>query len=203
MAGQMKNIVRWGTFLALLLVPAGLSAQQGAANGAGTGIPVRHAWTSDRHALQQGDLVTVLIDEFILASANKNQSATQERSRDLGVAAGAGSGGGSFGLQTNNDVGDRQRGESSRQQRFSGEISARVVEVSPSGMVRIQGTKKLQIDEVEEEVTIRGWVRPQDLSLQNTVESWRLSDAEILYASNGTLGEQKGFWTRLINKIWP
>jgi flagellar L-ring protein precursor FlgH len=100
-------------------------------------------------------------------------------------------------------VGDRQRGESSRQQRFSGEISARVVEVTPSGMVRIQGTKKLQIDEVEEEVTIRGWVRPQDLSLQNTVESWRISDAEILYASNGTLGKTGGFWTRLLNKIWP
>ena len=77
------------------------------------------------------------------------------------------------------------------------------MEVTASGMVRIQGTKKVQIDEVEEEVTIRGWVRPQDLSLQNTVESWRLSDAEILYSSNGTLGEQKGFWTRLINKIWP
>jgi flagellar L-ring protein precursor FlgH len=147
--------------------------------------------------------VTVLIDEFILASANKNQSATQERDRNLGLTAGLGSSSGSGGLKTQNDVGDRQRGESSRQQRFSGEISARVVEVSPSGMVRVEGTKKLQIDEVEEEVTIRGWIRPQDLSLQNTVESWRLSDAEILYASNGSLGETKGFWTRLLNKIWP
>jgi flagellar L-ring protein precursor FlgH len=202
----MKDLVRGGALLALLVLaffPIGLQAQQVNGVTPGTGIPVRKAWTSDRHALQQGDLVTILIDEYILASANKNQLATQERSRDLGVSAGAGSGGGSFGLQTNNDVGDRQRGESSRQQRFSGEISARVVEVNASGMVRIQGTKKLQIDEVEEEVTIRGWVRPQDLSLQNTVESWRLSDAEILYSSNGTLGEQKGFWTRLINKIWP
>jgi len=168
-----------------------------------SGVPVRRSWTSDRHALQQGDLVTVLIDEFILASANKNQSASQEKDRNLGITAllpGSSTGGG---LKTQNDVGDRQRGESSRQQRFSGEISARVVEVSPSGMVRVEGTKKLQIDDVEEEVTIRGWVRPQDLSLQNTIESWRMSDAEILYASNGTLGETKGFWTRLLNKIWP
>jgi flagellar L-ring protein precursor FlgH len=189
--------------LAGVLVPQAGGAQQGNEATPAYTVPIRRAWTSDRHALQQGDLVTILIDEFILASANKNQLASQERSRDLGVSAGVNGGGGGFDLRTDNDVGDRQRGESSRQQRFSGEISARVVEVSPSGMVRVQGTKKLQIDEVEEEITIRGWVRPQDLSLQNTVESWRMSEAEILYSSNGTLGKTGGFWTRLINKIWP
>lgn len=187
----------------LAAIPAMASAQQTTASPPVSNVPVRRSWTSDRHALTQGDLITVLIDEFILASANKNQSASQERDRNLGITAalpGSSAGGG---LKTQNDVGERERGESSRQQRFSGEISARVVEVSPSGMVRVEGTKKLQIDEVEEEVTIRGWLRPQDLSLQNTVESWRMSDTEILYASNGTLGETGGFWTRLLNKIWP
>lgn len=187
----------------ILMSPELTLAQQASGPPPGSTIPTRRSWTSDRHALVQGDLVTVMIDEFILASANKNQSASQERDRNLGLTAGVGGGSSSGGLKTQNDVGDRQRGESSRQQRFSGEISARVMEVSPSGMVRIEGTKKLQIDEVEEEVTIRGWVRPQDLSLQNTIESWRLSDAEILYASNGSLGETKGFWTKLLNKIWP
>lgn len=189
--------------IGLLVGPEWAMARQNTAPPPTSSIPARRSWTSDRHALQQGDLVTVLIDEFILASANKNQSATQERDRNLGITAGVGGGSSTGGLKTQNDVGDRQRGESSRQQRFSGEISARVMEVTPSGMVRVEGTKKLQIDEVEEEVTIRGWIRPQDLSLQNTVESWRLSDAEILYASNGSLGETKGFWTRLLNKIWP
>jgi len=202
MMGPMRIVVVFA--LAFLALGAGtVEAQQGNAAPPVTNVPVRGSWTSDGHALQAGDLVTVLIDEFILASANKNQLASQERDRNLGITAGLPGGSRGGGLKTQNDVGDRQRGESSRQQRFSGEISARVVEITPSGMVRIQGTKKLQIDEVEEEVTIRGWVRPQDLSLQNTVESWRISDAEILYASNGTLGKTGGFWTRLLNKIWP
>jgi flagellar L-ring protein precursor FlgH len=161
------------------------------------------SWTSDRHILQAGDIVTILVDEHLLASAQKDESATQMRDRDLGLTA-ALSGGNSGGtLRTRNDVGDRNRGESSRTQRFSGEISARVLEISSSGMARIEGTKKVQIDKVEEELVVRGWVRPQDLSMHNTVESWRLSNAEILFTSNGTLGKAGGFWTRLLNWIWP
>jgi flagellar L-ring protein precursor FlgH len=165
--------------------------------------PLRESWIADGHRLKEGDIVTVLVDEYILASANKDESASREKDRNLGLTArttGSTMGGG---LTTRNDVGDRQRGESSRQQRFSGEISTRVVGVSPSGMLRVEGTKKLTIDEVEEEVTLRGWLRPQDVSMQNTVESWRLSDAEILYSSNGTLGETGGFWSRILDIIWP
>ena len=50
---------------------------------------------------------------------------------------------------------------------------------------------------------VRGWIRPQDLSLNNTVESWRITDTEILLTSNGDLGKPKGFLTKLLNWIWP
>ncbi len=201
----MRGTVVWTALLLALgaaLLPGRGGAQQGAAPP-GQGVPVRRSWTSDRHALKAGDIVTILVDEFILASANMDQMSSQEKGRDLGLTAampGSTMGGG---LKTQNDVADRQQGESVRQQRFSGEITARVVEVSPTGMARVEGTKKLQIDEVEEEVTLRGWIRPQDISLQNTVESWRVSEAQILYASTGTLGKPQGFLTRLLNKIWP
>jgi len=161
------------------------------------------SWTSDKHVIGAGDIVTILVDEHLLASAQTDESATQMRDRDLGLNLGTGSGNSGGTLRTRNDVGDRNRGESSRTQRFSGEISARVLEVSPSGLVRIEGRKKVQIDEVEEELVVRGWIRPQDVSLSNTVESWRLSDTEILLTSNGELGKAGGFWTKLLNWIWP
>jgi flagellar basal body L-ring protein FlgH len=61
----------------------------------------------------------------------------------------------------------------------------------------------VKIDEVEEELVVRGWIRPQDLSLHNTVESWRLTDTEILLTSSGDLGKPKGFLSKLLNWIWP
>ncbi len=187
----------------LPLIPAEVGARQGSPPAQETPVRTLHSWTSDRHVLQEGDIITVLVDEYLLASAKKDQSATQLRDRDLGFGANSPGSTSGITLRTRNDTGDRQRGESSRQQRFSGELSARILEVSPTGMMRLEGTKKLQIDEVEEAMTVRGWVRPQDLSLSNTVESWRLSDAEILFTSNGSLGKSKGFWSKLLNWIWP
>ena len=119
----------------------------------------------------------------------------------LGLGTGGSTSGGS--LRTTNDVSDRTRGESSRRERFSAELSARVVEVSPTGTLRIEAVKKLQIDEHEQEVTVRGWVRSEDVSVENTVDSWRIADAEILYGSNGELGKSGGLWSKLLDLIIP
>lgn len=165
--------------------------------------PPRRSWTSDRHALRPGDLVTVVVDESWLASARKNETAAQERKRDLGLGANLPGGTSTGGeARSRNDVSERERGEALRQQRFSGEITARVTEVTPEGLARIEGSKRLKVGDAEEEVTLRGWIRPQDVAFQNTVESWRVADAELLYVSRGKLGKSKSLWTRLINWIW-
>ena len=101
--------------------PTGTTAQY-------SGPPVRQSWTSDRHAVQVGDLVTVLVDEYTLASANRTESASREKARDLSLRAGGAGGMSGGGLSTVNDVSDRTLGESSRSQRFSAEVSARVME---------------------------------------------------------------------------
>ena len=163
------------------------------------GPPVRHSWVSDRRALVVGQIVTILIDEQTLASADKQLTAVRDRSRDVGVAVN-GSGGG---LRTDNDVSDRQRGESSRRERFVAEITARVAEVGPGDALRIEGLKRVQIDDHEQAVTIRGWIRSSDISPRNTVESWRIADAEILYDSNDELGKAGGFWSKLLDLIIP
>ncbi|MDH3222815.1 MAG: flagellar basal body L-ring protein FlgH [Gemmatimonadota bacterium] len=154
---------------------------------------------SDRRALVVGQIVTILIDEQTLASADKEQTAVRDRSRDVGVAVN-GSGGG---LRTDNDVSDRQRGESSRRDRFVAEITARVAEIGPGDALRIEGLKRVQIDDHEQAVTIRGWIRSSDISPRNTVESWRIADAEILYDSNDELGKAGGFWSKLLDLIIP
>lgn len=166
------------------------------------GPPPRASWVSDRVALREGDIVTILVDELTLATANRDENSAQARSRDLSLRAGSGGGSGGS-LRTGNDVSHTTRGTSSRRERFSAEISARVVEILPSGVARIEGVKKLRIDKHEQEVTVRGFIRPQDLSPTNTVESWRVAGAEILYASNGELGKTGGIWTKLLNLLIP
>ncbi len=107
----------------------------------------------------------------------------------------SGSGGG---LRATNGLSTRALGESSRTDRFSSEISVRIVEILPSGVARVEGSKKVQIDKHEQEVVVRGLIRPQDLSIANTIESWRVAEAEILYTSNGKLVSSGGILSKIL-----
>jgi flagellar L-ring protein precursor FlgH len=167
---------------------------------------LRRSWTSDRLRVQVGDVITVLIDERTLASAGLRDHDVDRRSRDMGVQAnmpGGTSMGGSLSSGQDNDA--RRTGESVRQNNFRSEVSARVIAVSPTGMLQLQGEKELLVDRAVQKVTVTGWVRPNDISVAtNTVESWRMADARIAYAQSGDLGKPRGgIITRILGKLWP
>lgn len=160
------------------------------------------SWTSDRIGVREGDIITILIDELTQASADRNETSSRDRSRDLSLSI-SGPANTNGGLRTRNDLSDRAVGGSSRRERFSTELSARIVEILPSGVARVEGTKKIQIDSHEQEVVVRGLIRPQDLSVANTIESWRVAEAEILYTSNGKLVSSGGILSRIIGMLLP
>lgn len=192
---------------ALTVAPTLLAAQQ--AGEAGTAPvraatpPVRSSWVSDAMPVRVGSVVTVLVDEVTLISADKSVVERKDRGRQvtfgLSMAAGSSSGGD---LGTGHDVGTSQTGASTRREQFSTELSARVVEIDGI-LARIEGVKRLQVDKHEQTVTVRGWVRTTDINTDNTVESWRLANAEILYESNGKLGNPGGFWSKILDLILP
>lgn len=181
----------------LVLVPTSGTAQ--AAPVAQAGPPTRVSWTSDAVEVRQGDLVTILIDEFTVASANRDESSVNQKDRNVGV--GGSLLGGS--LRSQNDRTARTQGQSARRERFQAEMSARVVELLPNGIARIEGIRKLMIDDHEQEVTVRGVIRTQDVTTANTIDSWRIADAELLYDSNEALGSDDSIWSKLFNLILP
>ncbi len=211
----------WMILAWMVAVPAGLGGQEapgapasppaatptsGEEATVGTPAPTRPSrgsWTGDRTRLGPGDLVTVLVDEQTLATANRDEARIRDRDRNLGVNAGAGSGSGGFGVRTVNDERDRSFAETYRRDRLAAEVTARVVEVGPDGSLRLEGRRLLRIDDHDQELTVRGWIRPGDVGGGNTVASYRLADAEILYETNGSLGRSRSFLGRLLDRVWP
>ncbi len=169
----------------------------------------RQSWTSARRAFTLGDIVTVLVDEYTLASANTGTSATDTRRRDMGLNGGFNSGvtgmSARGSVSSNNNTTSNQRGEAVRQSRFQSEMSVRIVAVdSATGLLQLKGSKLVDVDKNKQEVTFTGWVRPQDVSAQNQVESWRVADAELLYTAKGNLGKPKGgIIGRIFGMVWP
>lgn len=189
-----------GTTLVALTVA--LLAGTGTAVGA-QGAPV--SWTADRRDYRVGDVISVLLDEYTMASANRNESAEQLRTRRLGAGASYdGTTLGQASVETENSGASRDRGQSTRHDRLAGEMTARVVEIDATGMLRIEGTKKVRIDDHEQELTLSGWLRPEDVPPHNVIESWRIADASIEYASTGRLGKPRGgFLSRMLGWLWP
>lgn len=179
-----------------LLAPVAVTAQRSATAPLSV-RPIRQSWFADRKSLEVGDVITVLVDEVTLAQANKTVLATRDKSRNFKF-------GSLGGIDLTHDVSDRTRGEATNRNRFSAEMSARITEITPAGIARIEGLKTLQIDKHEQQVVLRGWIRTQDVSTQNTLESWRIADAEILYTTNGELGKPRGgFLSKLLDMLIP
>ena len=161
-------------------------------------------WLADGRRFVVGDIITVVVDEYTSASADRRTDALEDRSTDAGVVFRTGSttGGGDMGSFLGNQ--STQRGRDVRQDRLNSEVTVRVTEVEANGALRIEGTKTLFIDEHEQEITVRGIIRPQDISSMNTIDSWRVADAEILYSAEGELGKaKKGILSRLLGFIIP
>ncbi|TVR57217.1 MAG: hypothetical protein EA421_01480 [Gemmatimonadales bacterium] len=193
-ASRPRGVIMWVAAVVLWVgLPGSLVGQEEG----------RRSWTSDRHQLQVGDLVTVLVDESTLASANRVDVRVQNRDRDLNLSGGMDGQGVNAGARSRADLTDRTRGESARRERFATEVSTRVVEEASGGMVRVEGEKRVRIDNHEQIIALSGWIRSADVSGQNTLESWRMADAQIRYSSSGDMGRVRGIWGRLLGWLWP
>lgn len=179
---------------------AAAAAQPPAANA----MPARQSWTADRRNFAVGDIITVLIDDYTISTAVKENIASDQRSRDLDLNAQLPSSSKNVGLSTRNSATQQQRGSARRENRFQNEMSVRIVALGPNGLLQLKGTKKIDIDKAKQDIEFTGWARMQDISPQNYVESNRVADVTIGYTSPGPLGKPKqGMLSKIVGALWP
>ena len=167
-------------------------------------IKPRDSWMADRRSFIVGDIVTVLIDDYTISTAVKENVATDNRTRGLSVNARLPTSGQNVGLDARNTADQQQRGQARRENRFQNEMSVRVVAVGPNGLLQVKGTKNIDVDNAMQAIEFTGWIRAQDISTSNMVESSRVADAQIGYASPGPLGKPKqGMVTKILGALWP
>jgi flagellar L-ring protein precursor FlgH len=169
-----------------------------------TAPPGRQSWTSDRRDYHLGDIVTILVDEYTLTSLDKTVNARDSRRRLLGFGFSTPSSSSAFGVTSNNDNQSENSGLDARTNRLTTEMSARVVAIQPGGIMQLKGTKTLNVEKSKVTLALTGWVRTQDVSPQNAVQSFRMADADLDYQAEGPLGKAKGgIIGRLLGAFWP
>lgn len=169
---------------------------------------------ADNKANKPGDIVTVAIYEQ--ASASREADTSTDRSSS--VSAGLSN---FFGLEDSAQVGKNLdlanmlqgssensfsgSGSTSRNEDLSATITTQVVSVLPNGNLRIQGRKRVVVNNEEQYIGLSGVVRPEDITNQNMIDSQYVLDAEILYTGRGPLSDkqQPGWLMRVMDNVWP
>jgi flagellar L-ring protein precursor FlgH len=156
----------------------------------------------DTKARNVGDLVTIIIVERAQASQSSETSTGKDTSVELGPGLGlldfiplakAGA-----------KDGRRVGGKNVQGGSLSARMTSRVVEVLPNGNLVIEGNQSLVVNRENQEIIVRGVVRPQDIAADNTIFSTYISDASISYQGSGSLGTQQkpGIITQILNWIF-
>lgn len=169
-----------------------------------TAVPGRQSWLSDRRDYHLGDIVTVLVDEYTLTSLDKEVNAADNRQRTLGLGINTPTSNKNYGISSNNGAQSQNSGLDARTNTLTTEMSARVVAIAPNGVMQLKGTKMIKVEESKVDLTLTGWVRVQDVAPDNSIQSFRMVDANLDYKADGPLGQPKtGIIGRLLGAFWP
>ncbi len=96
------------------------------------------------------------------------------------------------------------KGATNQSNQLKGNVTVTVVEVLPNGNLRVQGEKRITINDGHEYVRLAGIVRPVDVAADNSVPSTLVADATIMYTGEGAMADVKevGWLTRFFNSLF-
>ena len=163
------------------------------------------ALVRDTRAFRVNDLVTVVLRE---SSSGSNEASTElaRESENLYTAALA------FGLDFDDALLDTALesefsgdGKTSRSNRLSATITARVMRVLPNGDLVIAGQKTLVVNRERQVLTLVGSVRPVDVDRRNRVSSSDVGDFTVRLWGRGEIDDtvRQGWFMRIMNMLWP
>lgn len=162
----------------------------------------RSQFFSDHKACNVGDILTIIISETTSTSTAKSMKNSKDSSTNLNagtgifhfLAAASASGSDSF----------NAKGSASNTNTANGRVTVTVVEVQPNGNMVVEGTQSIWQNKDEHRITVRGVVRRDDVSYNNTVPSTQVADATIKFDGKGPLNakQRQGILSQIFNFIF-
>ncbi len=166
---------------------------------------------SDHKAMFVNDIVTVTISETATSSSSAAKQLNESDTMALGGAgytqSGVISGNvmANMGFSTDSSSAYKGQGSSTKDASFATTVSARIVKVLENGNYFVSGKRELLIDDQKQIIQISGVIRPYDIDQYNSINSSQMSDAKILYNTQGDIerASKQGWGTKLIQAVWP
>jgi flagellar L-ring protein precursor FlgH len=160
--------------------------------------------TSDSRAFRVGDAVTVILHETTQASKRAGTSFDKQSSVAVSPLGLLGKTFGKTAIEASADRGFSGNSTSTQQNTLSGALTVIVQEVLPNGLLRVAGEKSLALNQGEEFLRLKGYLRAADIDAGNQVSSLRVANARISYSAQGALADANapGWLTRFFVGPW-
>jgi flagellar L-ring protein precursor FlgH len=147
----------------------------------------------DLRASQADDVVTILVTETINAAASGASTTERASSANAAINSLAGPKAATSALASLANLSGDQKingtGTTTRAATLNAVLTARVVSVLPGGLLLIEGSKNLQVNSEQQQITVRGIIRTADINTNNTVASTQIADMEIRVNGKGIVGD--------------
>jgi flagellar L-ring protein precursor FlgH len=194
--------------LGLALLPAGASAQSLWRD------EVSKPMYADKTATAIGDIVTIAVQETTTTTKDNKTATTKQSSVDASIssflysptASGLLTQGGQMPALKYNYKNDYAGGGTiNNSERIISYVAARVIDVLPNRSLVIEGRRETAFGGEQQTIILRGVVRIDDISANNTVFSYNIADASIHILSKGTItdSQRKGWFNRIWDKLSP
>jgi len=169
---------------------------------------------ADRRAQKVGDILTILVQENSTASKDNSTKTSKSSSVDAAVNTFFYSPTAST-LLTKEGTLPAMRfqgrqdftggGKINNSEQITARIAVRVIDVLPNATLLIEGRKHTSFSGEKQEVVLRGSVRSEDVTANNTVFSYNVADASIQFFSKGTVSDnqRKGWLMKIWEKLTP
>lgn len=165
----------------------------------------------DARAHSVGDLITVILQESTQAQKSATTATSKANTIDIGTPTIFGqqvthNGNSVLSASASTSTDFSGDGSSTQSNSLNGNITVFVSNVLPNGNLVIRGEKRLTLNQGDEYIRLSGIVRPEDVTPDNTIDSTKVANAEILYSGNGPIADsnRQGWLSRFFNSpLWP
>lgn len=176
----------------------------------------RGSLLGDRRAIQQGDIMTVVIEINDKAEISNSSNRSRNGSEELSIPS-------LFGIperinptlpvgasldnavSTNSSSTSGGDGSVKRNEKLTLRVAATITGVLPNGVLQIVGRQEVRVNFEMRELLVTGYVRPEDISRQNEITYDKIASARISYGGRGQITDmqQPRYGQQLADIILP
>lgn len=165
---------------------------------------------TDRRALSDGDILTVLIEIEDKARLRNQSDRSRTANKNIGLsgeyeASGITGNSGSLAASGNSNTDFEGSGATIRSETISLSVAAMITAVLPNGNLIIRGSQEVRVNSELRVLNIAGIVRHSDIGPDNTVSYERIAEARISYGGRGRISEvqEPPYGQQILDKFLP